>query len=268
MEERMKSTLDTARCQVQSGAAAEAAQTCRDLLVQTPPEDVRAVALEILAAALREQGDIAGAVDAAQAQVTLLEQLFGADHPHVAAALHNLALLLSRRGLHPQALHCGQREVDILRAACPAGDVRIADALVNFSSQHYVLHHFDEAESLLREALRLYEQAQGRRCMGVSTCLNNLGRICENRGEMARGVALHAEASSIRKEILGMHKDTAFSLGNYGAALAGNEQWQEAASVLMDAIVMYSQLDMDESPYARACRENLDVCRRATMKPC
>ena len=81
-------------------------------------------------------------------------------------------------------------------------------------------------------------------------------------------LALHAEASSIRKEILGMHKDTAFSLGNYGAALAGNEQWQEAASVLMDAIVMYSQLDMDESPYARACRENLDVCRRATMKPC
>ena len=115
-------------------------------------------------------------------------------------------------------------------------------------------------------ALHLWEAKEGRRCFGVSTCLNNLGRICEERGETRQGVLYHQEAVSIRKEILGIHPETAFSLGNCGAALAGDAQWKKAAQTLEEALSCYESLGLSDSPEAVTCRNNLNLCRNAVKQ--
>ena len=118
----------------------------------------------------------------------------------------------------------------------------------------------------MKTALALWEAKEGRCCFGVSTCLNNLGRICEERGETHQGVLYHQEAVSIRKEILGIHPETAFSLGNYGAALAGDAQWDKAAQTLEEALSCYDRLGLSDSPDAATCRNNLSLCRNAAKQ--
>ncbi len=54
----------------------------------------------------------------------------------------------------------------------------------------------------------------------MGTCLNNLGRLYEECGQLDRGIALHRKAVALRQDVLGDHEDTAFSLGNLGVALA------------------------------------------------
>ena len=141
-----------------------------------------------------------------------------------------------------------------------------ADALLNLSSHQYTAKKYDAAEANLKMALHLWEAKEGRRCFGVSTCLNNLGRICEERGETRQGVLYHQEAVSIRKEILGIHPETAFSLGNYGAALAGDAQWEKAANTLEEALTCYDSLGLSDSPEAVTCRNNLNLCRNAAKQ--
>ena len=71
---------------------------------------------------------------------------------------------------------------------------------------------------------------------------------------------------SIRKEILGIHPETAFSLGNYGAALAGDAQWDKAAQTLEEALSCYDRLGLSDSPDAATCRNNLSLCRNAAKQ--
>ncbi|MFR4119666.1 MAG: tetratricopeptide repeat protein [Bilophila wadsworthia] len=85
-------------------------------------------------------------------------------------------------------------------------------------------------------------------------------------GDTRQGVLYHQEAVSIRKEILGIHPETAFSLGNCGAALAGDAQWEKAAQTLEEALSCYESLGLSDSPEAVTCRNNLNLCRNAVKQ--
>ncbi|MBQ2476755.1 MAG: tetratricopeptide repeat protein, partial [Desulfovibrio sp.] len=115
---------------------------------------------------------------------------------------------------------------------------------------------------LVQRALDLYEKADGRQSLGVSTCLNNLGRIYENMGDSEKGVKLLKESAQIRQDLLGVHPDTAFSLLNYGTGLAALGHFGEASEALARCQAVYRELGMEESPYAKACAENLAHCRK------
>ncbi|WP_294623922.1 tetratricopeptide repeat protein [uncultured Bilophila sp.] len=221
--------------------------------------------LDGLGRCLHAQGRLEEAEGLFRESMRLLEELFGPDHPHVAGALQNLARLRSERGDRAEAVELGARALHILKEQLPPDDVRLADALLNLSSNQYAAKDYDAAEANLNKALRIWEAQEGRRSFGVSTCLNNLGRICEERGETAQGVLYHREAVAIRKEILGDHAETAFSLGNYGAALAGDGQWTEAARALEEALACYERIGQADTPDAATCRANLELCRKAAQ---
>ena len=98
--------------------------------------------------------------------------------------------------------------------------------------------------------------------MNVSTCLNNLGRIYEERGLLEEGIGFHRRSLTIRRETLGEHPETAFSLGNLGTALASAGQWAEAAEVLEECVACYSRQGID-TPQVDGYRRNLEICRMA-----
>ena len=107
-------------------------------------------------------------------------------------------------------------------------------------------------------------QAQPEPSPRLGTCLNNLGRIEEEKGNHAQGIALHREAVALRRSLLGQcHEDTAFSLGNLGVALAASGQWHEAADILESALACYARLGRYKCPEAEGYRKNLAVCRKA-----
>lgn len=221
LDEHFQRRLSEARMFFAEGKALAAEKIYRDLLKPDLPTGGRVLVLDGLGRCLHIQGRLEEAEAFFRESLRLLEELFGPNHIHVAGGLQNLARLRSERGECEEAATLGERALAILKENLPADDLRIADALLNLSSHQYTAKKYDAAEANLKTALALWEAKEGRRCFGVSTCLNNLGRICEERGETHQGVLYHQEAVSIRKEILGIHPETAFSLGNYGARWPG-----------------------------------------------
>ena len=245
----------------------EAEAVCREVLAsESAPDGARILVLETLVRILRQDGRLAEAEKACRQEVALLEKMFGKGHAHVAPPLHNLSMLLGMQGRHEEAIPVSDEELAIVTASQPAESTAIADALVALAEHHYELSRFDVAELLVQRALDVYEKADGRQSLGVSTCLNNLGRIYENMGDNEMGVKFLRESAQIRQDLLGVHPDTAFSLLNYGTGLAALGRFGEAAEALARCQAIYRELGMEESPHAKACAENLGLCGRAQAR--
>ena len=177
LDEHFQRRLNESRMFFAEGKALAAEKIYRDLLKPDLPAGGRVLVLDGLGRCLHIQGRLEEAETFFRESLRFLEELFGPNHIHVAGGLQNLARLRSERGECEEAATLGERALDILKQNLPADDLRIADALLNLSSHQYTAKKYDAAEANLKMALHLWEAKEGRRCFGVSTCLNNLGRI-------------------------------------------------------------------------------------------
>lgn len=257
----MADELERAGAYLERGRPAEALELLEPLVEAGEPA-VRVPALDLAGRAchaLRRLEDSARLFSRLHEEV---KTLFGPRHPHAALALENVARLEQDRGHPGRALPLGREALDILAEALGPEHPETARARLNLSTHLYALKRYDEAERELREALRVWEARDGRRSPHVATCLNNLGRLYEERGELRRGVEFHREAVSIRRELMGEHPDTAFSLANLGAALLAAGDAEDSARTLEEVLALHGRLGSGASSEAETCRLNLATCRR------
>ena len=245
---------------MKAGDPAGAEAYCRKRLAEATGDGQRVLLLDYLVNLLLAGQKPEEAEQACREELALLEKLFGAEHPHIAGALHNLGMLLNGLGRFDEAMTHSARELAILQKALPPEHPRLAE--LGLANHYYETGRVVEAAGLLKEALASFEAAEGRESLGVSACLNNLGRILENRGENESSIPLFAEAVAIRRKLLGRHPETAFTLLNYGTALAAVGRIFDAANVLAECAALYAHLDMNDSPLCKACLSNLELCRR------
>lgn len=223
----------------------------------------RILALDQQGRASHSKGQLPEAEVAFTEALRLLRELFGSQHSHVAGALQNLARIRSERGAWEEAALLGKEALHIQQTLLGAEHPAVADALLNLSGHYYAAKNFAQAQDLLEQAMRLFEQHYGPHSMQVSTCLNNLGRLHESNGDPHLGAQLHEQAVNIRLDILGDHPETAFSLGNWGAALAADGQWDKALAALTRALECYTRLNLSDGDGAEVCRQNIYVCEKA-----
>ena len=224
----------------------------------------KALALDGLGRAVFEQGRQAEAIEAIEAAVSLLRERQGVQDPATCGALQNLGRLYLAAGQVEKSIAVSREAVDGLRAGFGEDHPLVAGAMMRLSACLYMQRDLDGAEALLLKARDVFEKQSGDESrMDVSTCLNNLGRIHEERGDLEQGIALHRQAVAIRKELLGDHTETAFSLGNLGVALATAGQWQEAVDTLQEALDCYARAGHTTGPDIEGYRKNLEICRRA-----
>ena len=139
--------------------------------------------------------------------------------------------------------------------------------LFNLSYEAYAQRRLDEAEQLTLKAKALWEQELGVESLPVSTCLNNLGRICEETDRPEEGIEWHRKALALRKKLLGDHPETAFCYGNLGTALAAYGKFEEAIDVLSAAISLFEKCGNTNGHDVEGYRKNLDVCVAALTRP-
>lgn len=161
-----------------------------------------------------------------------------------------------------EALAAGLRAADILRETLGQEHPHVAGALLSTSYVCYENRDLDTAERLVREAMRIWRAQEGPERPEIAICLNNLGRIEEERGNSEKGVQLHRQAVDMRLRLLGDHPDTAFSLTNLGAALTDAGRWEEAMETLQKALACYERLGLRDEAAIDACRQNLSLCRK------
>ena len=124
-----------------------------------------------------------------------------------------------------------------------------------------------EAEESILQAKAIWEQEMGPESLPVSTCMNNLGRICEETDRAEEGIEWHRKALALRQKLLGDHPETAFCYGNLGTALAAHGQFEEAIDVLSAAINLFEKCGNTNGDDVEGYRRNLAVCVDALSKP-
>lgn len=221
----------------------------------------RALALEGVGRARFALGQPEKAVEALAQSLALLRECKGATARLTLGVMQNLSFALQGLGRLDESIALADEAAQGLEAALGPDAPQLAECLLRLSSSWYRKGNFDRAETLMLRAQSIWEKAGDLEKMG--TCLNNLGRICEERGQLAEGIALHRKALAVRKEAQGEHEDTAFSHGNLGVALATAELWDEAEAHLRAAVEMYERLGRGDCPEAQGYRRNLELCQRA-----
>ena len=226
-------------------------------------------------------GDREGGLAALRAAVDTLAAATGARLPQAGAAraggdagaalvplrcraLQNLCFALAETGAVEESAAVGEEAARLAEALFGPQSPELAGALLRLSSAPYRARDLDAAEALIRRARDIWEAQPGPTPQEVGTCLNNLGRIHEERGDMAAGIAFHRQAVAFRRT-LPDREDLAFSLGNLGVALAQDGQWRAACAALEEALELYAALGKGSGPEARGYADNLAVCRRALL---
>lgn len=181
-------------------------------------------------------------------------------------ALQNLCFALSETGATEESVTVGEEAVRLAEAAFGPQSPDLAGALLRLSTAIYRRRDLPAAEALIRRAMSIWEAQPGHSPQEVGACLNNLGRIHEELGDLAAGIAFHRQAVAFRRT-LPNREDLAFSLGNLGTALAQDGQWHEACAALGESLELYAALGKGDGPEARSHAQNLAVCRHALNPP-
>lgn len=223
---------------------------------------LRALALDGLGRARMGLGDAAGGIAALREAADML----GGDDASLLGlrchVLQNLCFALSESGATAESAAAGEEAASLAERLYGPTSPELAGALFRLSAAPYRARDFARAEALILRAKAIWEAQPGPVPQQVGTCLNNLGRIHEELGDMAGGIAFHREAVAFRRR-LPDREDLAFSLGNLGVALAQDGQWREACAALEEALETYGAAGKGESREARGYAANLDICRRA-----
>ena len=120
-----------------------------------------------------------------------------------------------------------------------------------------------EAEEFTLQAKAIWEREMGPESLPVSTCMNNLGRICEETDRPEEGIAWHRAALALRKRLLGDHPETAFCYGNLGTALAMAGHLEEAVETLAAAVECFERCGDNGGHDVSGYKRNLEICRNA-----
>lgn len=204
----------------------------------------------------------AEAVQLLESAASLARAKLDWQEPIKAGVLQNLARLYLLAGRSESCILLGQEVLTGVEQALGSGHAETARAMQNLAAAHYELKHWDRAESLLLRAKGIWE-SQPSPVPELAVCYNNLGRLNEERRLYAQGIDWHRLAVALRRQLLGDHPDTAFSLGNLGVALASAGQWDEAARTLEDCLACYARCHRTSGYEVEGYRRNLELCRKA-----
>lgn len=194
--------------------------------------------------------------------LTFFQKSYGDDSPVVLRIMTLLARCHIAMDDFDSGLPMARDVVDRLARTREPNDADLAAACFFLSSAEYQVGRLDEAERLTRRAMSIFKELGGREA-DISTCLNNLGRICEERGETEQGIAYHRESVTLHRKTFGKHPQTAFALGNLGVALASAGYFAEAVSTLEECLQVYAEAGISTGREVEGYRKNLEICRRA-----
>lgn len=174
---------------------------------------------------------------------------------HMIAALYNYTHALTAAGRLEEAGSIANEACGLALAAYRSGSPKYADALFRMAEPSYRANDFETARSLLTRAAAIWSGEQDF-YPARGTCLNNLGRVCEEMGDIEAGMDWHHRAVEYRRK-LPEPLDLAYSLGNYGLALAAGGKLEQAIEALRECLSIYEKIGAGGGGDCQSFRGNL-----------
>ncbi|MBI4718225.1 MAG: serine/threonine protein kinase [Planctomycetes bacterium] len=181
--------------------------------------------------------------------VDLRSAALGPEHPDVARALNDLALVVMARGAYADAEATYRRALDLQRAALGEDHVDVAQGMQDLAAALRAQGKLDQAEPLYRAALAIREKRLGPDSLEAAQTVNSLALLAQNREDYAKAEALFRRALAIRRQRLGdVHPVVADGLNNLGNLLRYFGPREGTEAVLREALEMRRKIFGPEHP--------------------
>jgi len=198
------------------------------------------------------------ALPLAKKAVAASETALGHDHPDVATALNNLALLHQTTGDYDRAELLYLRALKIREGGGATDDPAIATELNNLAELYRNRGEYSRAEPLYLRALAIREKALRSGHPDVATSLNNLALLYQAKGDYDRAELLYKRALALREQVLGAnHLDTSASLNNLAQLYLVKGAYDQAEPLYQRALAIKEKALGPEHPSVGSALNNL-----------
>jgi len=199
--------------------------------------------------------------------IAIDEKAYGPDHPEVATALNNLALLLKTTNRLAEAEPLYHRALAIDEKALGPDHPNVAIRLNNLAELLRVTSRYTEAEPLIRRALAIWEKSLGPEHPQVATGLNNLANLLQDTNRLAEAEPLMRRVVAILDKSHGPdHPNVAAGLNNLAALLQATNRLAEAEPLMRRALAIAEKAYGPDHPDVAIDLNNLAQLLQATNR--
>ena len=184
--------------------------------------------------------------------------VLGSEHPDVATALNNLAILLQLRGEHAEAEPLFREALAIRTNLYGEAHPEIASLLNDFATLLQRQGKYAEAEPFFLQALDMRRSLFGEEHMQVAQALGNLGLVLRLQGRYAEAEPFYRQALAMLRRLHGEdHPDIASNLHNLATVLKIQGRYAEAEPLSREAVAVVSRCFGEEHPHTATCLATL-----------
>ena len=230
--------------------ALELAQRGREALEnaygEEDPRLLEAYASEAMARARRGDLDEAGRLFERTVEIAVHD---GPDHPEVARALVNLAVVQNMRQDYESARASLERALPIFEAAYGSQHHFVATVLNNLGGLHHDIGDYEPARAAHQRALEIRREVFGEEHESIAQSLHNLGNALAGLGQHLEAIEHYERAVTVREKTLRTdHPVIAQTLGNQANSLVELGRAEEALPLLDRALEISEKAHGPEHP--------------------
>jgi eukaryotic-like serine/threonine-protein kinase len=242
--------------------------------------------LSNLASLLEAQDSLAEAESLYREALEICRAALPSGHPEIAEVLNSLANLLKVKNQLDEAEPLYREALEIKRASLPAGHPEIASGLDNLAWLSWKLGRLDRSIPMFEESLTMFEIADGRSHPNTLMTVANLGKNYMDAGRFAEAIPLLEEAyrasathislrwvstplidayaksgetakakdliqvqmAVARQSLSAESPHLAAQLAHFGMTLLDLKSWDEAESLLREALTIRNKTEPEAWP--------------------
>jgi len=190
--------------------------------------------------------------------VRIRRQLFGNQHPDVAASLDNLAWVFLRKGDYAGAEPLFREALAMRRKLFGNQHPDVAASLDDLAGLLFYKGDYVHAESLAREALAMRRKLFGNQHPDVAASLRGVANLLYIERDYAGAEALYRETLSTQRKLFGNeHLSVALTLSNLGGVLYAKGDYAGAEPLFREALAMRRKLLGNDTLDVAASLQNL-----------
>jgi CHAT domain-containing protein/Tfp pilus assembly protein PilF len=188
----------------------------------------------------------------------IAEKALGPEHPSVASALNNLAVLYKKEGKYAAAEPLYQRCLAIMEKALGRDHPSLASALDNLAGLYSAQGRYAAAEPLYRRALQIREKALGPDHPDVASSLNDLAQVYSDQGQLAAAEPIFQRSLRIFEKVRGPeHPDLAAPLSNLAGLYGSQGNFAAAVPLQQRALQILEKAFGPDHPAVATALNNL-----------
>jgi CHAT domain-containing protein/Tfp pilus assembly protein PilF len=207
---------------------------------------------------LYQNGHFTEALPLAQRALTIVENGLAPDHPVVATAMYDVALVYGALGRYADAEPLLKRALAIREKALGPADPVVGMSLNSLALVYETEGRYVDAERLFKRSLVILEKARGPDHPNVATTLGNLASLYRIQGRYVDAERLFKRSLVILEKALGPdHPNVATALNNLALHYADGGRYADAEPLQKRALAIQEKALGPDHPNVATALNNL-----------